>query len=124
MIERNQIVGRLSYQCDILFRVIDITEKDGQSIAVLYGEDYRLIADAPIQDLVAISESERTKKESVVRSKEDQSFELFRQDLDLLWLEQEFKTTSGYQRDYNYFQLPGRVCWSVFLYFWKIIVDF
>src|SRR5690606_39811511 len=72
------IVGRLSYQCDLLFRVIDIMEIDGQRIAILSGEDYRLAADAPIDDLVPISESERSKRTSEVRSLEEQSFELFR----------------------------------------------
>ncbi|MDQ0345522.1 spore coat assembly protein [Lederbergia wuyishanensis] len=109
MIEINMIVGRLSYQCDILFRVIDIMEIDGRRTAILSGEDYRLVADAPIDDLVSISESERFKRTSQVRSLEEQSFELFRQDIDLIRLEQEYKVTSGYKRDFNYFQMPGRV---------------
>ena len=62
MIEINMIVGRLSHQCDILFRVIDIMEINGQKIAILYGEDYRLVADAPIEDLVSINEAERYKE--------------------------------------------------------------
>ncbi|MBS4201474.1 sporulation peptidase YabG [Bacillus sp. FJAT-49732] len=103
------IVGRLSYQCDILFRVIDIMEIDGQRTAILSGEDYRLAADAPIDDLVPISESERFERTSEVRSLEEQSFELFRQDIDLIRHEQEYKLTSGYKRDFNYFQMPGRV---------------
>lgn len=109
MIAINMIVGRLSHQCDILFRVIDIMEINGQKIAILYGEDYRLVADAPIKDLVSINEAERYKRSSEVRSLEEQSFELFRQDIDLLRLEQEYKATEGYKRDYNYFQVPGRV---------------
>ena len=50
-----------------------------------------------------------TKDRLEVRSLEEQSFELFRQDIDLLRLEQEYKATEGYKRDYNYFQVPGRV---------------
>ena len=109
MIEINMIVGRLSHQCDILFRVIDIMEINGQNIAILYGEDYRLIADAPTEDLVSITEPERFRRSSEVRSLEEQSFELFRQDIDLLRLEQEYKATEGYKKDYSYFQVPGRV---------------
>ena len=41
------IVGRQSYNCDILFRVIDIRKINGQKVAILYGEDFRLVADAP-----------------------------------------------------------------------------
>ena len=48
------IVGRRSYNCDILFRVIDIQEINGQKFAILYGEDFRLVADAPYEDLVVV----------------------------------------------------------------------
>ena len=78
------IVGRISYQCDILFRVIDIREDQGRKIAILYGEDIRLVADAPYDDLVLIDPSERIKKSQQFRSLEEQSFELFRQDIHLL----------------------------------------
>ncbi|MBO1004731.1 sporulation peptidase YabG [Pseudogracilibacillus auburnensis] len=103
------IVGRLSHQCDIIFRVIDIMEIDGQSKAILYGEDYRLVADAPLEDLVPITQSERSKRSSKVRLLEEKSLKLFRQDIDLLRLEQEYKSTSGYLTEPNYFQIPGRV---------------
>ena len=50
------IVGRSSYRCDILFRVIDIRlVADGEQVAILYGEDIRLIADAPFDDLNKIN---------------------------------------------------------------------
>lgn len=109
MIEMNSIVGRLSHQCDILFRVIDIMEINGQKTAILYGEDYRLIADAPLEDLVKMNGVELFRKSSEIRSIEEQSYELFRQDLDLLQLEQEYKATDGYKREFSYFQVPGRV---------------
>ncbi|MCM3113552.1 sporulation peptidase YabG [Lederbergia lenta] len=103
------IVGRLSYQCDILFRVIDVKEIDGREMAILSGKDYRLVADAPMEDLILISESDRLKKTTEVRSLEEQSFELFRQDIDLIHLAQEYKETSRYRREHDYFQMPGRV---------------
>lgn len=109
VIEINMIVGRLSHQCDILFRVIDIMEINGQNIAILYGEDYRLIADAPLEDLISISDTELAERNSEVRSLEQKSFELFKQDIDLLREEQEFISTSGYKTEFNYFQVPGRV---------------
>lgn len=109
MVEVNMIVGRASYNCDIIFRVTDILEVDGKEIAILYGEDYRLMADAPLADLLPIDESDRLKRSTTVRSLEDQSLELFRQDLDLLMHEQEFKATQGYRQDFEYFQLPGRI---------------
>lgn len=103
------IVGRVSYHCDILFRVIDIKEEKGKRIAVLYGEDIRLIADAPYEDLIVISQTDRRKKEREYRSLEEQSYHLFRQDVDLLKQKQEYEATDGYSKAYNFFQMPGRV---------------
>ncbi|HEY4554008.1 MAG TPA: sporulation peptidase YabG [Bacillaceae bacterium] len=107
--EVNTIVGRLSHQCDILFRVIEITEMNGQKIAMLKGEDYRLVADAPLDDLVVIAGDEQYRRSSEVRFLEEQSLELFRQDIDLLRLEQEYKATEGYKIERSYFQMPGRI---------------
>ena len=50
------IVGRESYNCDLLFRIIDTKEVNGKKIAILYGEDFRLIADAPYEDLVLVNQ--------------------------------------------------------------------
>lgn len=103
------IVARRSYNCDILFRVTDIKEINGQRFAVLFGEDFRLIADAPCEDLVKINQNERSKLTQEYRSLEEQSLRLFAQDLDLLKQKQEYETTGGYSQSSNYFQLPGKV---------------
>lgn len=103
------IVGRVSYQCDIMFRVIDIRERNGKKIAILYGEDVRLIADAPYEDLLKIDQDVRTRMTKEFRSLEEQSYKLFRQDVDLLQEKQEYEATEGYSKSYNYFQMPGKV---------------
>lgn len=103
------VVGRRSYHCDILFRVIDIREEDGRKIAILYGEDFRLIADAPYEDLISIDQTERMKKSQQFRSMEEQSFQLFRQDVSLIKQKQEYDATEGYSKEFNYFQMPGKV---------------
>lgn len=103
------IVGRISYNCDILFRVIDIKEENGKKQAVLYGEDFRLIADAPYDDLVVIDQTERAKMSREFRSLEEQSYRLFQQDFDLLKQKQEYDITEGYAKEVKYFQVPGRV---------------
>ncbi|KAA9012015.1 sporulation peptidase YabG [Niallia endozanthoxylica] len=108
-IKKMDIVGRKSYHCDILFRVIDIKGDSHNKIAILYGQDYRLIADAPFEDLVVVNQSERTKKSMQFRSLEEQSLELFRQDIDLLKEKHEYESTGGYTKTLNYFQIPGRV---------------
>ncbi|OXT15262.1 sporulation peptidase YabG [Bacillus sp. OG2] len=103
------IVGRVSYNCDIMFRVIDIREEDGRKLAVLYGEDIRLIADAPYEDLIVINQSERMKMSRQYQSLEEQSYNLFRQDVSLLKQKQEYEATGAYSKPFNYFQIPGRV---------------
>jgi spore coat assemly protein len=103
------IVGRVSYNCDIMFRVIDIREEEGRKLAVLYGEDIRLIADAPYEDLIVINQSERMKMSRQYQSLEEQSYNLFRQDVSLLKQKQEYEATGAYSKPFNYFQIPGRV---------------
>lgn len=108
-INKMDIVGRKSYRCDILFRVIDIKELGNQKIAVLYGEDVRLIADAPFEDLIPLNQAERAQKTREFRTLEEQSLKLFRQDIHLIKERQEFEATGGYANSFNYFQIPGRV---------------
>lgn len=103
------VVGRKSYHCDILFRVIDLREEGNRKIAILYGEDFRLIADAPYEDLIKINASEQRKKAQQFRSMEEQSFELFRQDVSLLKEKQEYDASDGYSKEINIFQVPGKV---------------
>jgi spore coat assemly protein len=103
------IVGRVSYKCDIMFRVIDIRIINGKKIAILYGEDFRLIADAPYEDLLKIDPNVRMRLTKEFRSLEEQSYKLFRQDVDLLQQKQEYEATEGYSKSYNYFQMPGKV---------------
>jgi spore coat assemly protein len=103
------IVGRLSYNCDIIFRIIDIKIENGQKIAVLYGEDYRIIADAPFHDLVMLNPQERQNRTRELRSREEQSLQLFRQDVSLIKERQEYEVTRGYSKELNYFQIPGKV---------------
>jgi spore coat assembly protein len=104
-----EMVGRRSYHCDILFRVIDIRETNGRKMAVLYGEDFRLIADAPCEDLVIINQNDRVRMTQEYRTLEEQSFRLFTQDVYLLKERQEYEATSGYVKPSSYFQIPGKV---------------
>jgi spore coat assemly protein len=108
-VEKMDIVGRLSYHCDIMFRIIDIKETSGEKIAILYGEDFRIIADAPFHDLVKIDPLERQKRSREFRTLEEQSLQLFRQDVSLIKERQEYEVTRGYSKELNYFQIPGKV---------------
>lgn len=106
-IQENDIVARKSYHQDVLFRVSKLSQ-DQQS-AELIGEEMRLIADAPIHDLVPVSADDRRKRKKRMKEKEDQSFRLFRQDYHLLQQKREFASTNGYQEREDYFELPGKV---------------
>ncbi|UTI43371.1 sporulation peptidase YabG [Niallia sp. RD1] len=103
------IVGRESYNCDLLFRIIDTKEVNGKKIAILYGEDFRLIADAPYEDLVLVNQPMQRKISQKVQLMEEQSLQLFRQDVNLLRRKQEYQVTEAYSKPSNYFQLPGKV---------------
>lgn len=55
------IVGRISHGSDILFKVINIREEEPEKRAYLRGLDIRLLADAPVSDLVKKSPPEISK---------------------------------------------------------------
>ncbi|WP_408008870.1 sporulation peptidase YabG [Pseudalkalibacillus sp. A8] len=106
-IQVGDIVGRRSYQCDLLFRVVTISED--QSIVELAGEDMRLIADAPMDDLVVMNRDEQQQIKRKIIEKEKSSFRLFRQDYQLLRHKMEYSATGGYDKNNSYFKLPGKV---------------
>ncbi len=99
-------VARKSYGCDILFRV----SKIGNDNSVLVvGEEMRLIADAPLADLVLINDIEinvRTVKE---KEKQESCYRLFRQDTRLLRQKSEYEMSEGYSSENSFFELPGRI---------------
>ncbi|MBA9029194.1 MULTISPECIES: sporulation peptidase YabG [Bacillaceae] len=105
----NDIVGRSSYGCDILFRVIDIHLVDGSQVAILYGEDIRLIADAPFSDLIKINEEERQTRQKTSEALQEQSYHLFNQDKQLQTEKSNYQLSDGYRYNGEFFQIPGKV---------------
>ncbi|MBD8071025.1 sporulation peptidase YabG [Bacillus sp. PS06] len=104
------IVSRKSYKGDLLFRVIDIkVERGNQKVAILYGEDVRLMADAPYQDLLLITETEKQERKHAEDKMIEHSYHLFRQDYQLIRQKNEYNATGGYTNEQDYFQMPGRV---------------
>ncbi|QPC47969.1 sporulation peptidase YabG [Mangrovibacillus cuniculi] len=109
-IDIHSVVARESYGRDLLFRIIDWRTVQGERYAVLYGEDVRLIADAPIWDLVEISHNDQSRISSPYRSQQEQSFELLQQEVFLLQQQREYEATGGYQESsQNIFHVPGKV---------------
>lgn len=105
-IKVGDIVARKSYQFDLLFKVTEITH---DQTVYLFGEDVRLIADAPYDDLVLVDENERQKRQRTDREKVDHSYRLFRQDYQLIRQKNEYHATGGYSNGTEFFQIPGRV---------------
>lgn len=99
-----ELVTRKSYQHDLLFRIQSVH----QDKAILYGEDIRLIADAPLNDLVRVQNRELEKRRKKGKEKEEFSYRLFRQDYQLLKEKREYQSSDGYQYT-SFFQLPARV---------------
>lgn len=104
------VVARKSYNCDLLFRVIDvISSASGEQIAILYGDEVRLVADAQCNDLVIVDETEKNTRKQKEKERIDQSYFLFRQDYQLLREKQEYYATSSYSHNEDFFHMPGRV---------------
>ncbi|GAB3054477.1 sporulation peptidase YabG [Virgibacillus ainsalahensis] len=100
-----ELVTRKSYNHDLLFRVAEV-RKDTLK---LYGEDIRLEADAPTDDVVKVQIRELEKRRKKVREQEEFSYRLFRQDYQLQREKREYQSTDGYHYTSNYFQLPAKV---------------
>lgn len=99
-------VTRKSYGSDILFRVSKI---DNQQIITIVGEEMRLIADAPLSDLILVDDIERKKMVVVDKKVQESCYRLFRQDSRLLRQKGEYEITGGYRTSSSYFELPGRI---------------
>lgn len=108
-VQINDSVGRISYGCDILFRVIDIRDVNGTKQAILYGEEFRLVVDAPFDDLVQIRENERSSLRKTMTELQEQSNRLLTQDLELQQQKNGYETSKGYRYSGEYFQIPGKV---------------
>lgn len=100
-----ECVTRNSYQNDVLFRILEITNQT----AMLAGEEMRLLADAPLDDLQVVSDTDKRKRRQQGKEKEDVSYRLFRQDAKLMKKRNEYAATSGYEADATFFELRGRV---------------
>lgn len=108
-IKINDIVGRKSYNCDIPFRVIHIYEEHEKPYALLYGKELRLIADAPLDDLVVL-DIERTEKLSApYRLLEKRNYHLARQNYRNMIRQKKSLEESNLQSDHQLFQMPGKV---------------
>jgi spore coat assemly protein len=99
------IVSRKSYNHDLLFRIQSVKE----NYVTLYGEDYRLEADAYTDDLVKVNQKELKRMKKAEKQKEDYSFRLFKQDYQLMRKKRDYEATTGFNQEVKHFQIPPRV---------------
>lgn len=99
-----ELVTRKSYKHDLLFRISKIKQEK----AILHGEDIRLEADAPLDDLVKAEERDLEKRRQKGKEQEEFSYRLFRQDYQLMKEKRDYQSTDGYHYA-DYFQLPAKV---------------
>jgi len=101
---KGELVTRKSYQHDLLFKISSLK----QNKAILSGYEYRLVADAPIDDLTRVEKRDLEKRRQKSREQEESSFRLFRQDYRLMEQKRDYQSSEGYQVS-QFFQLPARV---------------
>ncbi|RKL65203.1 sporulation peptidase YabG [Salipaludibacillus neizhouensis] len=104
-IKVGQIVGRASYDCDVMFRIHRIKGNEVE----LHGEEIRLIADAPLDDLIILEDEDRKERKKKDKLKEESCYHLFRQERKLIREKNEFDMTAGYTKKNNHFEMPGKV---------------
>ncbi|SDJ72272.1 sporulation peptidase YabG [Salimicrobium halophilum] len=106
MLKKGDLVTRYSYNHDVVFRIIDIQEDD----VYLQGEELRLKADAPYEDVSKLSDRDYEAFKNVVEEQEDYSYRLFRQDYRLLKEARKEKASKhAYEKKGDYFQVPPRI---------------
>jgi spore coat assembly protein len=103
------LVERVSHQRDLLFRVTELREEHTEKVAILFGEEFRLVADAPIEDLVIVNQREYKQRAKKEKDKLERTYRLFQQDYRLVRQRNEYYSTGGYTTDISYFQIPGKV---------------
>ena len=69
-IKVGDLVGRKSYNCDIIFKVYNIeNNEEGDNIALLRGVNVRLLADSPESDLIHVSKDDVSRNDEILASK-------------------------------------------------------
>ncbi|HHV63757.1 MAG TPA: sporulation peptidase YabG [Peptococcaceae bacterium] len=96
MFKIGSVVARRSYNQDFYFKILDIKKVGREKIAILGGLDYRLIADAYLDDLVLKTERE------VMHYQLADSQEVYKKFRKVVF-DRKFKVEE------EYFEIPGRI---------------
>ncbi len=101
-IRAGDIVGRKSYSKDILFRVISI-DKESRT-AILKGIDWRLLADAPLDDLEVVDDDEAERLRMPLFQREQEVLRLISDHRRIKHLDREVEKS-----DQRFITHPGKV---------------
>ncbi|HEU4965420.1 MAG TPA: sporulation peptidase YabG [Bacilli bacterium] len=107
MVKVGDLVARRSYGKDICFHVVEIDEAKRK--AVLKGMEVRLLADAPLDDLVPLSETELRDYIAGFTREENNALRLIRM---RRLVEEEKRSLSAdakFRASHDFFEKPGRV---------------
>lgn len=96
MLKNGSIVARRSYNQDIFLKIVDIKKKGWKQTAILSGINFRLLADADLEDLVSKEEKE------VVHYSLADSQEVYKKFRKVVY-DRKFKVEE------EYFEVPGRI---------------
>ncbi|UOQ86639.1 sporulation peptidase YabG [Gracilibacillus salinarum] len=99
------LVTRYSHDHDIVFRIKNI---NGEKV-LLHGEDLRLEADAPVDDVRVLPEEDIRKRQEEIKEQEEYSYRLFRQDYQLMKEKKDVEHKKEEPRNVQRFQLPVKV---------------
>jgi len=105
-IKVGDVVARISHSKDIFFKVVDISEEKGR--AMLKGINVRVLADAPIDDLIIPSSAEVRdyKREHIKKNNECMERILYRRELER---QRRFSRSGGEINSNGFFDMPGMV---------------
>ncbi|RPF51194.1 sporulation peptidase YabG [Aquisalibacillus elongatus] len=103
--QKGDVVTRHSYDHDLLFRIQRVDQKH----AILFGEDFRLRADAPLSDLKLVNESDRFLRRKEMKMEEDLSYRMFRQDYYLRSFRDYSQPTSEKEQSISQFRICPKV---------------
>lgn len=106
-IKVGDVVGRVSYGCDIYFKVTRLFDENGVNYTRLKGLDLRLEATAPLEDLCKIDSGQVSSFwHNCAKSNLERQKQVFmRRDRDRL--ERVKRATQGNQEEIEGFDLPG-----------------
>jgi spore coat assembly protein len=107
MVKPGDLVSRQSYGRDLLFEIYLVDQLKG--MALLKGLDIRLLADAPLDDLIKVEPGETSRYEQVHFGAHHESLRLIRQQRKLQREKNSYYLKGIERSEDNYFEVPGKV---------------